>query len=127
MTRAISEHYASLLTNAIKQIRQDRFESDALTRMEESIRRGLAQPHSADEACGALWRLGMVGVIDGELESGEVTFYGHSEHDDTQLPRSTQRFAFHPSMIDYLGESHVQAVGEPVYPEPGFLDALGVV
>jgi hypothetical protein len=64
--------------------------------------------------------------IDGELESGEVTFYGHSEHDQTQPPDMARRFAFHPSMIDYLGESHVQAVGEPVYPEPQFLEALGV-
>jgi hypothetical protein len=127
MTGAISDHYTGLLTDAVKKIRQDRFETDALARMESSIRGSLAQPNSVKEACGALWRLGMVGVIDGALESGEVTFYGRSEHDDTQLPRSARRLAFHPSMIDYLGEAHVRAVGEPVYPEPGFLAALGVI
>jgi hypothetical protein len=125
MIRAISERYAHILTSAVRMIHQDRFAEGDLVKMEDAIRTNLAAPHSVVEASGALWRLGMLGVVDGELDSGEVTFYGRSEHDDTQLPRSVKGFAFHPSMIDYLGESQVAAVGKPVYPEPQFLEALG--
>jgi hypothetical protein len=126
MTRAITEQYADSLKKSVMEIRRDRFEACDLEAMERSVGMCFQQPEAAEEARGALWRLGMVGVIDGSLESGEARFYGHSEHDRPTPPSDATRFAFHPSMIDFLGDANVSAIGDPVYPEPGFLSALGL-
>jgi hypothetical protein len=125
MTQAISQQYAVVLTRAAKTVKRDRFATQALSAMTESAGSELGLPTAGEEALGALWRLGMVGAINGRLESGEARFYGHSEHDGPMLPEA-ERFALHASMIDYLGPHNIRAVGDPVYPEPGFLAALGV-
>jgi hypothetical protein len=126
MTRAITEQYADLLKKSVMEIRRDRFVAADLKAMQQSVEKYFQQPEAAEEATGALWRLGMVGVIDGALEYGEARFYGHSEHDRPTPPSDAMRFAFHPSMIDFLGDTNVAAIGNPVYPEPGFLNALGL-
>jgi hypothetical protein len=122
MTYAISEQYAHVLTQMVRTVGKDRFDLRSLLGLKQAIGKMLPQPDVPDEAVGALWRLGMLGVIDGDLETGEATFFGHSEHDGRLLPDAAERFAFHPSMIDYL--KNVTAIGSPVYPEPGFLRAL---
>ena len=126
MTYAISEQYAQLLTKVLAGVGRDRFGDESVRGIERSVRELLSQSTAPREALGALWRLGMVGVVEGDLESGEAVFYGHSEHDGASLPTTSHGFAFHPSMIDYLGPENVAAIGKPVYPEPGFLSALGV-
>jgi hypothetical protein len=126
MTRAISEEYAMVLTLGVKAIKRDRFGVAALDNLHTVVRQKLPHKEAQEEATGALWRLGMIGVIEGQLESGQAHFYGHSEHDSWLLP-DAERFALHPSMIDYAGAESIRAVGEPVYPEPAFLAALGVL
>lgn len=124
MTHAISDQYAFLLTRVVRKVGRDRFGVDAMQIVRDAVTAELPQQEGPEEAVGALWRLGMIGVIEGDLEVGEARFYGHSEHDGPVPPSSAQSFAFHPSMIDYLGDVNVLAIGDPVYPEPGFLDVL---
>jgi len=125
MTQAISDQYAALLTRVVRKVGRDRFDVTVLRTVQATIAAELPQKEGPQEALGGLWRLGMIGVIDGNLETGEARFYGRSEHDGPMLPEVAGGFAFHPSMIDYLGEQNVSAIGDPVYPEPGFLNILG--
>lgn len=124
MTFAISEAYAGVIKDAVRAIHHDRFGRAALHHVEEKISSQLHHKRAGAEAIGGLWRLGMLGTVSGEMETGDAVFYGYSEHDGVFLPDRPRSLAFHPSMIDYLGT--IEAIGEPVYPEPGFLSVLGL-
>jgi hypothetical protein len=61
-----------------------------------------------------LWQHGLLGYVDGELETGSVIFYSAAREDRLKLPRNRRAYALHPIMIDTI--DGLRGLGQPVEP-----------